>query len=680
MSIGKSFGPDSLIRRSLRVAFRWARPSWEGVQGLDETAWRTQHDEISKTIWKLTTILVASCLFCVVILGAPDASLVSADAKISVPIASLTVSYGDFLLFGPLFLIGLSLYLHVFIEQLIRLRLYKSQKSASESPASSAFLFNMGRPAADLLSAFLFYGLLPCTLAFFVWKAIPRPDAPWLLSFVFIVMTGVMLALCIRRFEAAGNRLPTLRGRFGRGVLWLLFVVCLAAFFPLAWITGQIGFELLTASPDEAAKHTAASHSSLRNTVLLRIRRLQLFGAQLDKKNLNSFYAPYADLRKADFRETDLEGANLSHADLRKANLTNANLTGADLSYAHLEGAILENARLNAADLRKVMLDEFTQIGTKWRWVACVVNGDIGRECLGRPDLAWSDLSGANLRDSSLKGVQMTGVDLSYADLTGADLTGTVLRVADLRNAALPPSIKDAVIDGALMTARPGVSRTETEAIIYLTNRASEACLQAPEQAENFSHPTMSYPCGQGIDSGYGWHVKRLPNATFVLRSTARGTGGRSACLDGTSESYDYSPIQMWECNDDYENQHWHITPVVGGYVLIEKENSGFCLQGPENRDNSPVPLLAKCNHEDHNQHWTISMPGAGSATQSSDAVQRKRALDLQKAAHQYRVSPSGFVLEYHQPHGRPFYGFGSSYYYRYYRPFPSSYRSRLGR
>src|SRR5712671_5246968 len=99
MASGNDRSLGSLVRRFLRFAFHWARPSWERETSLNETVWRPQHEEISKTIWRLASLLAGSCVFCIIILGAPDVSLVSTDAKITVPVAGITVSYGDFLLF-----------------------------------------------------------------------------------------------------------------------------------------------------------------------------------------------------------------------------------------------------------------------------------------------------------------------------------------------------------------------------------------------------------------------------------------------------------------------------------------------------------------------------------------------------------------------------------------------------
>jgi uncharacterized protein YjbI with pentapeptide repeats len=680
MTPSKFFGSDSLIRRLFRRVFHWAHPSWASGQSLDEADWLSQHNEISKTIWNLTSVLVGSSLFCLFVLGAPDASLVSSDAKINIPIASISVSYTDFLLFGPIFLIGLTLYLHVFIEQRLRLGRRATTELAPERRPLSPFIFNLGLASADLLSIFLFYGLLPCVLAFFVWKAIPRPDAVWPLCFAFIVLSGLMIALRIRRFEVERHHSLTVPAKAELAVLWILLGGCAVVFFPLAGVTGHIFLGLIHIPPKEPAQQVADS-PAFGDFPLLRIRRLQLFGAALDKKNLSGFYGPYADLRKADLRETDLEGANLSHADLRKADLTDANLTASSLRYAHLEGANLKNAKLDGADLRQVTTDEETAIDIKWQRVICIVNGNLNRECLKRNDLTWTDLKGANLEESDLRGMQMTGADLSNADLSKTKLTGAILRIADLRRAQLPPEINQAVTDGAL-----GSSSSGTETIVFLKNRASEACLDAPSVQDNSKRPYMLYPCSEGRDRLESWGVRRRVDGSFVFKSAISVD---SACMDGTTFT-DGTQVQMWECNDDYENQYWRIAPVTDGYVRIAKNDTGFCIDGTGTRDNSPTPVLRKCDNNDHNQHWLISFGPDKAAERgglSADLIRRQRERDLNRAISQYAVSPAASIygsgLPYDQYlqyeyggryYGRPFPGSyqpGSGYYGR---PFPSSY------
>src|SRR5437773_11011416 len=113
-------------------------------------------DEISKTIWNLASLLVASSVFCLIILGAPDVSLVSTDAKINIPVAGISVSYPDFLLFAPVFLIGLTLYLHVFplryLSNLDRCR-HRSRRPPSAPARSSGRLYYIGQSHGGALGA-----------------------------------------------------------------------------------------------------------------------------------------------------------------------------------------------------------------------------------------------------------------------------------------------------------------------------------------------------------------------------------------------------------------------------------------------------------------------------------------------------------------------------------------------
>ena len=60
-----------------------------------------------------------------------------------------------------------------------------------------------------------------------------------------------------------------------------------------------------------------------------------------------------ANLRESDLRGANLSGADLREADLRGANLREADLREADLSGAYLSGAYLRRANLSGADLRR---------------------------------------------------------------------------------------------------------------------------------------------------------------------------------------------------------------------------------------------------------------------------------------------------------------------------------------
>jgi uncharacterized protein YjbI with pentapeptide repeats len=643
-----------------RLAFRWADPAWEPGPAMSEADWRSRHAEISKTIWNLTSLLVASSLFCLFVLGGPDASLVSTDAQISVPIASLVVSYTNFLLFGPVFLIGLTLYLHVFIEERHRLDRADRPESVTDSQTLSPFLFNLGWASAEFLSGFLFYGMLPCVLAYFVWKTIPRPGALWPLCLAFTAVSGMLVALKIRRFEAQRRFVRVLPRRFLLAVLWVTLGVTLLACLPLAWLTGR-ALVTLADIPQRQSARQASDPTAGIDFLLARFRRLELFGASLGKKNLTEFYGPYANLRKADLHETDLESANLAHADLRKANLTDANLTGANLQYAQLEGANLTRTTLNGADLRHATMDDRTIVDVKWIRVICILNNDWSHDCLRRNGVSWADLSGANLESADLSGKDFTGTDLSYADLSQTDLSRAVLRVADLRHTQLPPPEKRREAEGSLTAGQSGLTGAESPASVFLANRGSNNCLDAqPIVQHERETPFMFYPCAPAEDRLELWNAKRLANGVRFESAAATST-----CLDAST--FNDRTVQMWACNNDYATQWWRITAVtddylvVGQYSLVEKSGAGVCLHGTGSQENSPTPVLRTCDIHDHNQHWMIAPPDAYRllATPVPAQTAQNRKQDLDRAIAQFRPSPANFGFYF----GFQSYGFRSGYF-----------------
>jgi len=76
------------------------------------------------------------------------------------------------------------------------------------------------------------------------------------------------------------------------------------------------------------------------------LSNINLTKARLDRADLSDSNLSHANLSRARLRNANLSGANLSRANLSRADLRNANLVGAildgtDLSRARLEGAIL---------------------------------------------------------------------------------------------------------------------------------------------------------------------------------------------------------------------------------------------------------------------------------------------------------------------------------------------------
>ncbi len=159
--------------------------------------------------------------------------------------------------------------------------------------------------------------------------------------------------------------------------------------------------------------------------------------ANLNNANLNCAKIIKTDLLRAKLINANLIDANLSHAilidaELDNANLRSANLNNTDFSFASLcgadlSGANLTNANLKHANLHGSIINEATELETKWYQIWIIVNQGARGLNLSSADLIGAnlqhtDLSGIQLNNAALKGVNLRKANLSYADLSGADL------------------------------------------------------------------------------------------------------------------------------------------------------------------------------------------------------------------------------------------------------------------
>lgn len=96
---------------------------------------------------------------------------------------------------------------------------------------------------------------------------------------------------------------------------------------------------------------------------------------------------------RADLRNQDLQGINLSYRDIKQRLKFRPHLPKANLSGANLEGSSLIRINLRRANLSQINLSE-------------------------------SVLSGANFTEVNLRGANLLGADIEGVDFTRADLTG----------------------------------------------------------------------------------------------------------------------------------------------------------------------------------------------------------------------------------------------------------------
>jgi hypothetical protein len=167
------------------------------------------HEKFSETIRLAMLSLLGFTLFCLLItLSTPDSALLVADPTIKMPFADVQVSFQSFLILAPFLLIVVALYLHIFYGywldleidyQHLMLRREAREPSIERLPT----LFSLDHPVPRLLTAFIFYWLVPIVLLVITWKAAARVEWGVPLALLTCLVTGTLVFLRIRRRPAA---------------------------------------------------------------------------------------------------------------------------------------------------------------------------------------------------------------------------------------------------------------------------------------------------------------------------------------------------------------------------------------------------------------------------------------------------------------------------------------------
>jgi uncharacterized protein YjbI with pentapeptide repeats len=408
------------------------------------------HKELSNTVSRTMFIMLAYSTSCIVIIAQPDVPFVLTSSGVEIPVINVAVNLKAFLLIGPLGLIVMTTYLHLFLA-----RVHKMKELAEFD--KQPFIFNFHDKFSRCLSFVIFFAIPPIVMAGFSWKSAVIKEWQPPMYFATLAVTVGMLILYLksrRRFLSIKKK------RSGKeksqSIGWQIIRRLIKVLLGILAIAGMAIFSIYLTMIWE------------RN---LNLSRANLAGAKLRKVNLGRANLEFADLSNADLLKANLPGANLSDADLSYANLSNANLAyaslgNADLRYADLIGAKLRGASLYRANLSNVDLSN----GSLWEAKLNEVNlskanlrgADLTRAELKGADLSEANLSNANLRDADLSKANLSGADLSGAKLLranlieaefrgaglhGADLTGTFLRIKDLCTAK---TVKGTIMGGKL--------------------------------------------------------------------------------------------------------------------------------------------------------------------------------------------------------------------------------------
>lgn len=129
-------------------------------------------------------------------------------------------------------------------------------------------------------------------------------------------------------------------------------------------------------------QYVSAYHVNFENA---RLDSSDLKYGKFNVANCKNASFPYVDMRYADFRYVNFENAYLPEADLENANLTNVNFKGANLFEANLQGA----------DVKQAIFDETTTLPSGRYWSKDTDLSrftDLHHSDFWRPDdMSWLD-------------------------------------------------------------------------------------------------------------------------------------------------------------------------------------------------------------------------------------------------------------------------------------------------
>lgn len=140
-----------------------------------------------------------------------------------------------------------------------------------------------------------------------------------------------------------------------------------------------------------------------------------------------------AELRETDLNGKDLSGANFKEATLFKAELEGANIEGANFEGANLMDAILTQANLTGSNLKSAQLDGSILIEVNFT-EANLEDASLKWSTIWEANFTDANLTNANFEEANLKESTLCRTKLRNADLTGANLVKANFLNADMTN------------------------------------------------------------------------------------------------------------------------------------------------------------------------------------------------------------------------------------------------------
>ena len=378
------------------------------------------YEEICHTIRRVMLALIFFSLFCLVTIGKTDDVLMFTNEGVNVPYTNTPVGYFSFLFIGPLILVGLTIYLHIFIHRWLDLK--KKEKNIEDENdnlevASPPYLFNFDDKISTALSWFLFYWLPPLIIFMFYIKAKPHPFSLFLL-FLAIITEVALVLIAYLRF----------------GIKSTAPNITLTAFL---FITLLSAVDLLADIPylDRSIK----------------FKNFSLIDRNLHNYNLNNaYFICTLDKERSSLERCDFSGSDLRNSQFIDVNLMNANFEESKVHKAHFIGkTILKNANFQKAKLKKTLLQDID-----------LENANFTEAILDESTFTNATLTFAKLINSCGHKVNFSMANLKYSNLSQAKLASAIFISANLANATLDKAIlESAKMNG---TCLAGASFKET--------------------------------------------------------------------------------------------------------------------------------------------------------------------------------------------------------------------------
>ncbi len=447
-------------------------------------------DSASQHARRIFYLYIGFLTYCILtVASTTDRQLALPGEQALLPILNIGVPLQGFFLYAPLIAIFLFVYFMVYLVRLKSLvvLLGKDFNKRLLFP----WMFNIAEdPDKEYggvailqryITSFSLWFTLPITLFIFAGKYVKKHEEYWAYVFVALPFISMLIVFWfwnkLRDYEyddlikyAASSILVYIT------VFWLaLILVPNINAGKIKWANLDLENEILVVVPEKEKDFKQAYWVNFKD---VNMNGANLYNSVLKRANFDN-----ASLRFADLSSSNLQGANFNLADLRDSKLVAANLQdiysretnleGADLSYVDLKNTDLWAVNLVGADLRGadlqettfggILIDDKNNIKSSDLRDARLAGAMLKGTSFNFADLKNSMLASADLEDSDLSDTNLEGAYLSNANLKGAYLYSAILKDAYLRDTNLDNAIlQGANLEGALHVTVSQLCQSQT--------------------------------------------------------------------------------------------------------------------------------------------------------------------------------------------------------------------------